>query len=473
MRAFKLAWHLALLISSSFHLCSSSKPAELMLDATPRAQVITGLIEGFVSAEPDLAACIGDASGDLRSLDAALSDILKRDLASIAAGLHKIANILKEMPVLAAKCKASKADVKDITDTLKQIHDLKDLGTHIWSDLMVHGKDIGTQISNAAAAYQAHEYLEVGRKIGVALRLVVVGKAAREPLPPPPQPPYNRDMRLRNPREMVRAEAGDQIDVHWNLSPLLIESAHDWAGGLGFFHVSVGFTNTRTGLNSTIEFAADKFDLTLITPTLNYSDRTMTWKNTATVKPLEGALDVNYWQFRTQLATINASTYNAMLSWLDDAVKNFTIYNLFVLADSNQVKPDAGGFSCFDFAQAALEQLAKLAGPCVFDQSLPGILRNDVIMLGNGTAGRTAASPEDAFSFFAAVVKIPDLWSLNYNETITEMARLASEQRKRSAIYHDTAGRYWSYKPRRPFFAISKSFAPLPGTCHQAETILV
>jgi len=248
--------------------------------------------------------------------------------------------------------------------------------------------------------------------IGVALRLVVVGRAA-----------FNQGMQRRLPGQMVRAEQGDQITVHWNLSPLCIEQLGPWGGRAGLFHVSVGFTNLRSGLDSTVEFAADHFDASLILPVLNYSDRTVTWNNTAQVKPYEGKLDVNYWQFRTKLATINASTYNELLSWFDYADQAFKSYLLFglgtAMGERRHEEQDwwlenaFGGFTCFDFAYLVIQKLAELAGPCVFDRSLPGLLRNDIVLLETNVATRHPAKPEEVFSFYEAVDEIPNLWSLN------------------------------------------------------------
>merc|ERR1711924_131416 len=104
--------------------------------------------------------------------------------------------------------------------------------------------------------------------------------------------------------------------------------------------------------------------------------------------------------------------------------------------------------TCFDFAYAVLEQLAQVAGPCVFDRQA-SVLRNDVFLLQTADAEPTTVSATEAFSFYAAVEKIPDLRSLKYNQTIAELSRLASQQRKGQMIYHGSGGQYWSYAPRK------------------------
>jgi len=461
---------LVLLLSSPWLSISGSSPV------SPRRQMIGGLLEGFTSEQPDLADCIGDVDADLKIFEDAVNDILKRDLPSVAAGLRKLADALDALPTAKAECRATKDDWKQIRTTLSKIRSVKDLGAHIWSDVISHSKDILSELSSAAAAHQALDYVEVGRRIGVVFRLVIVGKAARMPLPPPPQPPFNRGMKVRSPDEMVRAEPGDQIDVDWNLTPVMIENLSSWGGALGVFHVSIGFTNRRTGLNSTVEFAADNFDATLVIPFLHEGDRTISWGNTGQVLPKEGEFDANYWQYRTRLATINGITYNEMLSWLVFAKNQFQRYDLFYLDTATHKQPLDGyfkGFTCFDFAYKAIEHLVKLAGPCVLDRSLPGLLRNDMVLWAKEVEA-DAPTPDDVFEFYEAVRKIPDLWSLNASKTIAEVSRLVETRRNGHAVYHESiTGKYWFYTPSRPFLGMRKRFDPLPGKCEPPQAVLV
>jgi len=295
----------------------------------------------------------------------------------------------------------------------------------------------------------------------------------------PPKPPFNRGMIARQPSEMVKALPGDEVVVHWNLSPLLAEQfQHKMGDWFGLYHCSVGFTNMRTGLNSTVEFGADNFDASLLVPAQNNATHAMTWNNTARVKPYEGELDTYYWQKRTKLATIDGNAYNAMLKWMETAVKTYTRYDMFALESPAgglklQGDPRFDGFTCFHVARAALEQIAKLAGPCVFDRSLPGVFVNDVMLLqaSNGPAQAPATSAE-AWPFYEEINKIPDLKTNRFKKIIGELTRIAQRWGKQN-VYHSTAGGYWSYKPRLPFFKIRKGFAPLPGTCPPKEQIVV
>jgi len=294
-----------------------------------------------------------------------------------------------------------------------------------------------------------------------------------------PKPPFNRGMHSRQPREMVTANAKDEIVVHWNLSPLLAEQfQHKLGNWFGLFHCSVGFTNMQTGLNSTVEFAADNFDVSLLVPAQNNATRAMTWNNSGKVKFDEGLLDTYYWSNRTKLATINGNTYNALLKWFETAFNHYKTYDLFALESPAgglelQKDPRFHGFTCFHLATAVLQRLADLAGPCVFDRSLPGVFVNDVMLLqAKDGPAQTSATSAQAWPFYEAINKIPDLKSFHYKLIIAELTRVA-QQFKEQNYYHSNAAGYWAYKPRPPFAEVRKSFAPLPGKCHSKEQIVV
>jgi len=250
---------------------------------------------------------------------------------------------------------------------------------------------------------------------------------------------------------------------------------------MSLFHVSVGFVNLRTGLNSTFEFTADSFNPDLLFPDLNFTARSMVWKNNAAgLHAKEGELDLEYWQFRTRVAIIDGAAYNAFLSWAHVAADRvFTRYMLFNFAVAGSDRPQFYGFTCFDGAEAMLHSIAKLAGPCVFDRTVPGIVRNDIT-----TWGSSEAMPVDntsspmAFNYYAAIEKITDLRRRGGGISlpiVAEIFRLVGVVRSGQAVFHDSSDRYWSYKPAKPFISAKTVVAPLPGVCEDeaAKAVLV
>jgi hypothetical protein len=209
----------------------------------------------------------------------------------------------------------------------------------------------------------------------------------------------------------------------------------------------------------------------LLFPELNFTDRSMVWKNTATFKPKEGELDFDYWPFRTRIAIVNGTSYNEFLRWSQTAAEQFTHYNLFNYAVTGYDRHQLGAFTCFDAASAMLLALSNLAGPCVFDSHVRGVVRNDITAIGASEAvPLESTSAEVAFKFYAAISQIPDLKSKNLEKTIAEILRLTSERKSGQSIFHDSSGRYWSYKPVRPILSIKTLVAPLPAGC---QTILI
>jgi len=327
----------------------------------------------------------------------------------------------------------------------------------------------------ALAAFTGDAGRVKGKSNGALIEQAVEnGNHARTSRTAPPKPQFNQGMHERQPREMAEARPNDEVIVHWNLSPLMAETfGHKIGDWFSIFHVSVGFTNTRTGMNSTAEFAADKFGASLLVPAQDNAARAMMWDNSAKVKLYEGELDTYYWSNRTKTATINGIKYNAMLEWFETAIKDYTKYDLFALESRAgglklQEDPLFGGFTCFQFARAAIQKLADLAGPCVFDRSLPGVFVNDVMLLqADDGPEQSRVTSAAARPFYEAMNKIPKLMTLDIKEIFDEMTRGAQEWNEQ-AIYHSSAyDTHWAYKPRAPFFQVSTGFAPLPGKCAQ------
>lgn len=444
---------------------------------TPREQIAVGLMQGFVSDRSDLNDCVGGTDGILTGADAALKQILKGDLRQKAEGLRKLADALDSIPAVMAVCRASRADVAAMLDALKLIKGMKGLLARIASDIRSDGARIRSDIVGSVAAFEALDYKECGRRLGAALRRLVV---AERPMPPPPrpQPPYNRLMHERSPVQMKRAESTDRLEVYWNLTPMCEEQLNSWAGAIGLFHVSVGFVNLRTGLNSTFEFTADNFNGMLLFPLLNFTDRSMVWNNTARLHAKEGELDLEYWQFRTRIAIIDGTAYNAFLSWSQVAVDQFTRYHLFNFAVAGSDRPQFDAFTCFDAVAMMLQSISNISGPCVFDRSLPGVVRSDIYVWGSTEAVPIdKTSSQMAFNYYAAITKIPDLRNQDFEVKMAEIVRLMGELKSGQAVFHDPWAnvkndRYWSFKPAKPIISYKTVVAPLPGGC-QDQAVLI
>merc|ERR1711933_10075 len=84
--------------------------------------IAVGLVEGFVSDQPDLQTCVGHSGSSVKDVEEAVKDFEKKTASGVLAGLRKLSESLDEIPKALEACKASAADVEHIVDALKQIH---------------------------------------------------------------------------------------------------------------------------------------------------------------------------------------------------------------------------------------------------------------------------------------------------------------------------------------------------------------
>lgn len=155
---------------------TTASPSTTTPDPQRRRQILEGLMEGFVSDQPDLKGCVGGAGTAFGDVGKALKDIVKKDLADVANGLRKLAAALDVVPGAMKECKASEADVKEIVHVLNEFKGLKKFTLHVSDDVIRNYKDLMVEFGSSARAYEGKQYEECGRQLGMALHRVVVGK---------------------------------------------------------------------------------------------------------------------------------------------------------------------------------------------------------------------------------------------------------------------------------------------------------
>lgn len=429
-------------------------------------EFLVGFVEGFLAGGgTEVKDCITSSIGATTDVKALLRELLRGDFPGAAADLKKLVlRIGSAVP----DCKTSVHDLDAVAAVLGRAHNLRQLLSNAGHNFFESGLDISSTAGKSVAACKASQFQECGMLAGSAMRLFIIGE-----IPSIPQPPYNTGMHNKTFDEMQRAEASDSIEVYWNLSPLCMEQFRKWLGPAGLWHNSVWFKNLRTGLNATIEFAANSFGHSLILPKLNYSDRTVNWNNTAKFKAKEGALDTHYWDHRTHIATINGSTYNSLLSWAaTKELQQFDKYFMFNLVTKSG-HMQMSGFTCADGAAKVVDQIFNLAGPCVFNNSAPGLFRSDTDLWASENAEPVPASANKAvFDFYDALLHTPQIWSLNLTDTLKEIDRIAAQIHNGRMVYKDQGGQYWTYVPHKPVLSWRTSYMPLPRGCGDAVVLV-
>jgi len=284
--------------------------------------------------------------------------------------------------------------------------------------------------------------------------------------------------------ELTWAHDDDDVEVRWLMSPLLKEKLGRTAAFFGLYHVGVGFHNTRTGLDSSVEFAAKKFGVNLVVPSVERESNKINWDSAAELITQEGKLDTGYWVERKRVATIKGADYNKLLKWLPDVQKANSNYFLLNLAPLGQQlvqphlpkEPSADGFppgavTCSDVAQLILDQIKQIAGSEAFNMDCTDIGRSDAYLwVKPGTKPRKldmSAGSEDfekAMHFFEVLKKA---LSGMANADSYPLQRLASDASQTlqdmglpEGIYVDAHWDYWSYEVAERFAGARKSETP-------------
>lgn len=142
--------------------------------------VFEGVLQGFFSSSefPELKSCANntvDAYEQLKDafdklhLSAEASDTIKQ-------GLQDIATALGDLKQAMTECKASVSEIQQFADTLQTgfEHPVKFV-YHLGKDLVVNGKDIFDEISQAVSLWEKQSYRDAGVQIGSALALLING----------------------------------------------------------------------------------------------------------------------------------------------------------------------------------------------------------------------------------------------------------------------------------------------------------
>lgn len=193
--------------------------------------------------------------------------------------------------------------------------------------------------------------------------------------------------------ELTWAQDGDDVEVRWISSPLLKERLGGTAAFFGLFHVGLAFHNSRTGLDTVVQFRAKKFGLNLLVGEVDRAANKITWDTAAEIVTQEGQVDTGYWVKQSRVATIKGTHYNELLKWVPSVAGQYTNYFLFNLAPLGQQLQQphlpgqessdgwpAGAVTCADVAQAVLDQLRQIAGEGVFNGDCSDVMRTDAYL---------------------------------------------------------------------------------------------
>jgi len=121
--------------------------------------------------------CIDAATDLMIQMDAAYDLIEERTAISMAKAVKLIAVALaKDVTPATKSCGATKKQIMDLIDALDIMEHPKEFVYHMGKDLVLNGVDIYNEINASVAYKEESDYSNMGKSIGEALNLIIVGK---------------------------------------------------------------------------------------------------------------------------------------------------------------------------------------------------------------------------------------------------------------------------------------------------------
>jgi hypothetical protein len=174
---------------------------------------------------------------------------------------------------------------------------------------------------------------------------------------------------------IAKARPGDTIDVLYLVAPLLECSEGGLLAYADAYHGGIGFRNTRTGDEVTVNFDASPSFTGAIKPDivkLPNGTVELKWQNTGAAFIYHAPINYTYWaSFSDVVGKVNGTVFNDfMFNYIAQANKTYHYYNIWSVFQSYPGKEWVANQECFNFVWGAFKELARLGSP-VAPKTLP------------------------------------------------------------------------------------------------------
>lgn len=237
----------------------------------------------------------------------------------------------------------------------------------------------------------------------------------------------------------------------------------------GIWHDGLGFRNTRTGLNYTMEwYELDQlFNCTF--PHL-INNNSLTWCNQGALCSFDGINDTVWTEYGSikKVSEINGSIFNEFARWATDDNNTAVYYETWTVYNTDNLNDPSltmyfDSFDCASWTLRAFEQMYSYGAR--FDPSVHlnytrlNLYGYEPILIGDfsrvATNSTLLADMIEFYSFFQK----PD--SRNF---VQQLEHILNEILVRREFYFYYNSMYWFIKLKAPFVKITYYPIPLPGT---------
>jgi hypothetical protein len=136
-------------------------------------QVLEGILVGtFGNAGQSAKACINEGEIVYTDIEAAIKDFEAGGVIDMAKALVEVGKAMKELHSMIKDCKAAEAIVGDVEMIIAELADPEILAAHIGEQMIEHGVEIITDVTNSVTDFHHSQYEKFGEDVGDLLNIL-------------------------------------------------------------------------------------------------------------------------------------------------------------------------------------------------------------------------------------------------------------------------------------------------------------
>lgn len=133
---------------------------------------------GVMDAEfPNLEHCVQDGAYIVNDIKKATDFLKTKDVKKIVNGLKILGDAIKHISSAVKDCKGVTGDFEKLEETAAIFSNPESVVIHIGKDLIIHGKNIFSEVNGAIKAYDKKDFYHFGFNIGKAASQILIGEA--------------------------------------------------------------------------------------------------------------------------------------------------------------------------------------------------------------------------------------------------------------------------------------------------------
>mmetsp|Transcript_12040 Transcript_12040/g.10641 ORF Transcript_12040/g.10641 Transcript_12040/m.10641 type:complete len:326 (+) Transcript_12040:40-1017(+) len=140
-------------------------------------ETVEGLLVGAFGTEgKEAVVCLQDGEEIVKDIELAIKEFSQGGTTHIVKGLFFIGEALEELPKEFEACEEAEGLLVDFEKIIAEFKNPTELAVHVGKEVLWHGKNIYSDISEAETHFNAGEFEPAGENIGDIVRILLVEK---------------------------------------------------------------------------------------------------------------------------------------------------------------------------------------------------------------------------------------------------------------------------------------------------------